>query len=150
MKKVLEALPADFPVSERPYDEMAREMGMSGAALIDELVALKKVGIIRRIAAMVAHRSVSYEGNAMVVWRVPEAELEKVGTVMAGYDEVSHCYERDTGGYWDYNLYTMVHGRTKEECLATVGRMSSRSGIVDYRVLFSLREFKKTSFAVRK
>ncbi len=150
MKKVLEALPADFPVSERPYDEMAKEMGMSGAALIDELVALKKAGIIRRIAAMVAHRSVSYEGNAMVVWRVPEAEVEKVGTVMAGFDEVSHCYERDTGGYWDYNLYTMVHGRTREECLATIARMASWSGIGDYRVLFSLREFKKTSFAVRK
>lgn len=150
MKKVLEALPADFPVSERPYDEMAKEMGMSGAALIDELVALKKAGIIRRIAAMVAHRSVSYEGNAMVVWRVAEAEVGKVGAVMAGFQEVSHCYERDTGGYWDYNLYTMVHGRTREECLATIARMASRSGIGDYRVLFSLREFKKTSFAVRK
>ncbi len=76
--------------------------------------------------------------------------MEKVGTVMAGFDEVSHCYERDTGGYWDYNLYTMVHGRTREECLATIARMASRSGIGDYRVLFSLREFKKTSFAVRK
>jgi len=150
MKKVLEALPTDFPVCERPYDEMAGEMGMSGAELIDELAALKKAGIIRRIAAMVAHRSVSYEGNAMVVWCVPEAEVEKVGTVMAGFDEVSHCYERDTGGYWDYNLYTMVHGRTREECLAAVARMASRSGIGDYRVLFSLREFKKTSFAVRK
>ncbi len=143
-------MPADFPVSERPYDEMAREMGMSGAALIDELAALKRAGLIRRIAAMVAHRSVSYEGNAMVVWRVPEAEAEKVGAVMAGFDEVSHCYERGTGGYWDYNLYTMVHGRTREECLAVVGEMASRTGIRDYRVLFSLREFKKTSFAVRK
>jgi DNA-binding Lrp family transcriptional regulator len=100
--------------------------------------------------AALSRTFVAYEGNAMVVWRVPEAEMEKTGAVMAGFDEVSHCYERDTGGYWDYNLYTMVHGRTREECLATVGRMASRSGIGDYRVLFSLREFKKTSFAVRK
>lgn len=150
MKKVLEALPTDFPVCERPYDEMAGEMGISGASLMDELAALRRDGVIRRIAAMVAHRSVSYEGNAMVVWRVPEAEVERVGAVMAGFDEVSHCYERDTGGYWDYNLYTMVHGRTRQECLAVVGKMALRSGIGDYRVLFSLREFKKTSFAVRK
>jgi DNA-binding Lrp family transcriptional regulator len=129
---------------------MAEKMGMSGAALIDELAALKRAGIIRRIAAMIAHRSVSYEGNAMVVWHVPEGEVETVGAVLANFDEVSHCYERDTGGYWNYNLYTMVHGKTREECLATVDKMALQSGIGDYRVLFSMREFKKTSFSVRK
>ncbi|MDD3845123.1 MAG: hypothetical protein PHC90_02045 [Syntrophorhabdaceae bacterium] len=149
MNNHLDGLPADFPVTERPYEDMAQSMGMTGQALIDELEALKKAGFIRRIAAMVSHRAVSYEGNAMVVWRVPAAEMEKVGGIMAGFDEVSHCYERDTGGYWPYNLYTMVHGRTKEECLAVIEGMASRSGIGDYRVLFSLKEFKKTSFTVR-
>jgi DNA-binding Lrp family transcriptional regulator len=150
MKTCLESLPADFPVTERPYEDMAQSLGMTGQALIDELSVLKGAGFIRRIAAMVSHRAVSYEGNAMVVWRVPEDEMEAVGAIMTGFDEVSHCYERDTGGYWSYNLYTMVHGRTKEECLAVIEEMASRSDIGDYQVLFSLREFKKTSFAVRK
>ena len=150
MKGILETLPADFPVTERPYEDMAREMGITGQALIDELAALKAGGYIRRVSAMVSHRAVSYEGNAMVVWHVPDDEMERTGAIMAGFDEVSHCYERATGGYWPYNLYTMVHGRTPEECLAVIERMASQSGIGDYRVLFSLREFKKTSFTVRK
>lgn len=149
MKISLEALPADFPITDRPYETMARNMGITGEELIEELSFLKGKGVIRRIAVMVAHRAVSFEGNAMVVWRVPEDRVEEIGTLMADFKEVSHCYERDTAGYWPYNLYTMVHGRTREACTAVIGAMASRSGIHDYRVLFSKREFKKTSFSVR-
>lgn len=149
MKSVLEALPADFPITDRPYETMARKMGITGEQLLHELSRLKEEGVIRRISVMVAHRAVSYEGNAMVVWNVPAELLESTGSVMAGFEEVSHCYERDTAGYWPYNLYTMVHGRTREECLAVIEKMAARSGIRDYRVFFSKREFKKTSFSVR-
>ena len=150
MKRVWEGLPADFPVTERPYEDVAQAMGMSAGELMESLAALKESGHIRRIAAALSHRAVSYEGNAMVVWRVDEDIMEETGRVMALFPEVSHCYERATGGYWPYNLYTMVHGRTKQDCLETIGRMALRSGIGDYRVLFSIREFKKTSFTVRK
>lgn len=150
MTRVFEVLPADFPIIERPYSEMAEAMGMSEGELLGELADLRDRGYIRRVAAMVSHRAVAYEGNAMVVWHVTENEIEKAGAVMAAFDEVSHCYERDTGGYWHYNLYTMVHGRTRQECLAVIEQMSEHSGIADYRVLFSVREFKKTSFAVRE
>ncbi len=143
-------MPADFPVTERPYEDMAKTMGASGRELMEELVLLRERGFIRRIAAVVSHRAVAYEGNAMVVWRADEDGIEKAGNIMAEFPEVSHCYERDTGGYWPYNLYTMVHGRTRQECLATIERMASHSGIGDYRVLFSTREFKKTSFTVQE
>lgn len=149
MKSVLEALPADFPITDRPYETMARQMGMTGEQLIREITLLKEKGIIRRISVMVAHRSVSYEGNAMVVWNVPAERVEDVGAIMAGFSEVSHCYERDTGGYWPYNLYTMVHGKTREACTKVIAAMTARSGVDDYKVLFSIREFKKTSFSVR-
>ncbi len=149
MKIPLEALPADFPITDRPYETMARNMGMTGEELIEELSFLKEKGVIRRIAVMVAHRAVSFEGNAMVVWRVPEDRIEEIGTLMADFKEVSHCYERDTAGYWPYNLFTMVHGKTREACTAVIDAMASLSGIHDYRILFSKREFKKTSFSVR-
>jgi DNA-binding Lrp family transcriptional regulator len=149
MKSVLEALPADFPITDRPYETMAREMGITGEQLIREIALLKENGIIRRVSLMVAHRAVSYEGNAMVVWNVPAERVGDVGAIMAGFSEVSHCYERDTAGYWPYNLYTMVHGKTRGECIAVIETMALRSGVYDYRVLFSKREFKKTSFSVR-
>lgn len=149
MKRILEALPADFPITDRPYDAMAAEMGISSEQLIRELALLKSRGVIRRISVIVAHRAVSYEGNAMVVWNVPAERVQQVGNIMAGFNEVSHCYERDTAGYWPYNIYTMVHGKTREECIRVIEAMAKRSGIRDYRMLFSKREFKKTSFSVR-
>lgn len=149
MKSVLEALPADFPITDRPYDTMAARMGITGEQLIREIALLKERGIVRRVSVMVAHRAVSYEGNAMVVWNVPAERVEDVGAAMSGFSEVSHCYERDTAGYWPYNLYTMVHGKSRGECIAVIEEMARRSGIHDYRVLFSKREFKKTSFSVR-
>ena len=149
MKSVLEALPVDFPITDRPYETMAGQMGMTGEQLIREITLLMEKGIIRRISVMVAHRAVSYEGSAMVVWSVPADRVEEVGAIMADFSEVSHCYERATGGYWPYNLYTMVHGKTREVCTAVIASMAARSGINDYKVLFSKREFKKTSFSVR-
>jgi len=149
MKSLLEALPADFPITDRPYETMAKEMGITGEQLMREIALLKEKGFIRRISGLVAHRAVSYAGNAMVVWNVPAERVEDVGAIMAGFSEVSHCYERATAGYWPYNLYTMVHGKTREECIAVINAMALRSGIHDYRVLFSKREFKKTSFSVR-
>ncbi len=149
MKRILDALPADFPITDRPYDAMAAEMGISSEQLIRELALLKSRGVIRRISVIVAHRAVSYEGNAMVVWNVPAERVQQVGNIMAGFNEVSHCYERDTAGYWPYNIYTMVHGKTREECIRVIEAMAKRSGIRDYRMLFSKREFKKTSFSVR-
>lgn len=146
----LELLPSDFPVTEKPYETMAKDMGMSGPELIEELTFLTNQGMIRRVAGMVAHRAVSYQGNAMTVWRVPLDQIDDVGAKMAEFPEVSHCYERDTAGYWPYNLYTMVHGQTREDCLKTIERLAAVSGITDYRILFSVREFKKTSFSVRK
>jgi siroheme decarboxylase len=150
MKLPLEALPADFPITEKPYDVLARDIGITGNELIRELAVLMAEGYIRRIAGMVAHRAVSYEGNAMVVWCVPEDRIDTVGAIMAGFPEISHCYERDTAGYWAYNLYTMVHGKTRDDCLNVIERMVTASGISDHLVLFSVREFKKTSFSVRK
>lgn len=148
MKKVLAKIPSQFPLTDRPYKEMAEAIGISEHELIDTLKSLKASGALRRVAAMLAHRKVAYSHNAMVVWKVDEKDVEKVGAVMASFPEVSHCYERDTGGYWAYNLYTMVHGKHYEDCMKSIERIAHETGISDYRVLFSKREFKKTSFSV--
>lgn len=148
MKKVLAKIPSQFPLTDRPYKEMAEAIGISEHELIDTLKSLKASGALRRVAAMLAHRKVAYSHNAMVVWKVDEKDVEKVGAVMASFPEVSHCYERDTGGYWAYNLYTMVHGKHYEDCMKSIERIAHETGISDYHVLFSKREFKKTSFSV--
>jgi DNA-binding Lrp family transcriptional regulator len=148
MKKILAKMASQFPLTDRPYKEMAETIGISEHELIDTLKSLKTSGVLRRVAAMLAHKKVAYSHNAMVVWKVDEKNVEKVGAVMASFPEVSHCYERDTGGYWVYNLYTMVHGKHYEDCMKSIECIARKTGISDYRILFSKREFKKTSFSV--
>ncbi|HPP05884.1 MAG TPA: hypothetical protein PLW88_00835 [Syntrophorhabdaceae bacterium] len=147
-REFLKNIPEDFPLTIDPYDELAKKCAMNTDDLIERLDALKKAGTIRRIAAVLYHRNVSYTYNAMVVWRVEEDEVDEIGKKMALFPEVSHCYERDTGGYWKYNLYTMIHGKSKKECFDIVGRLSQHTGIKDFKVFFSKREFKKTSIRV--
>jgi DNA-binding Lrp family transcriptional regulator len=148
MKNILEKIPSQFPLTDRPYKEMARTIGISEHELIDTLKGFKASGVLRRVAAVLAHKKVAYSHNAMVIWKVDEISVERAGAVMASFPEVSHCYERGTGGYWGYNLYTMVHGKHYEDCMKSIEHIAHEAGIGDYRVLFSKREFKKTSFSV--
>jgi siroheme decarboxylase len=147
-ERVLSKVPADFPLVEHPYDVVGAKAGLSGDELIEALKQLKETGVIRRIAAILYHRRASYTCNAMVVWRVPEEEIEEMGRRMASYPQVSHCYQRETGGYWDYSLYTMIHGRSEEECVGVVRDIAQVTGIDDFRIFFSKRELKKTALVV--
>jgi len=148
MYKVLEKIPHDFPVVEKPYEAMARNMGISGKDLIDTLKRFKTEGAVRRVAAVLYHRKASYTHNAMVVWRAAADDTERAGRIMSSLPQVSHCYERDRGGYWDYNLFTMIHGKRSQDCTDTVREISERTGIKDFQIFFSKREFKKISFSV--
>lgn len=147
-REFLKKIPEDFPLTIAPYDELAKNSCMDTDDLIERLKALIKAGTIRRVAAVLYHRNVSYTHNAMVVWSVNEKDVDEMGKKMSLFPEVSHCYERDTGGYWKYNLYTMIHGKSKKECFDIVDRISKHTGINDFKILFSKREFKKTSVKV--
>jgi len=131
--------------TERPYQALGEKVGMSEQEVVDRLQALQDQGIIRRFAATIGHRALGIVANAMIAWRAQSDEIEKAGEILGGVDEVTHCYERATTPDWPYNLYTMVHSTSKEECLNAARRLSELSGIKEYRVLFSDFEYKKTS-----
>ena len=148
LDKLLKAIPYDFPVCERPYRDIAEAGGFSERDLMEELASLKGKGVIRRIAAILYHRKADYTCNAMVVWQVPESRVEMVGKIMASFAEVSHCYERERSSYWDYNVFTMVHGRSLDECYDAVRRIAKKTGVEVFEMFLSKREFKKTSLMV--
>jgi DNA-binding Lrp family transcriptional regulator len=81
----------------------------------------------------------------MVAWVVPEESIEEVGRAMAEFREVTHCFQRRTHENWKYNFYTMIHGDNDEGCHKIAERMSKETGIKEYTLLFSEKEFKKTS-----
>jgi siroheme decarboxylase len=148
MYEILRYIPSDFPITEKPYREMAEKHHMTEAEVISGLIKLRQEGVIRRIAAILYHRRAAYTHNAMVVWKVKDADVERIGTIMASFPEVSHCYERETGGYWDYNLYTMLHGKSLKNCEDIARRISAKTGTRDFKMFLSKREFKKTALRV--
>ena len=81
----------------------------------------------------------------MIAWIVPPEQVERVGEIFAASKDVTHCYERSSAPDWPYNLYTVVHSRSREDCLTIASKLSQAAGIEEYRVLFSEREYKKTS-----
>ncbi len=132
-------------LTARPYFVLGKKLGISEEEVIGRFRALENEGVIRRFAATIGHRALGIVANAMIVWIVPSEQVEQTGKIFAAVDDVTHCYERAIATDWPYNLYTMVHSRNREDCLRIADHLSSVSGIKDYRVLFSEREYKKTS-----
>ncbi|HNY35248.1 MAG TPA: Lrp/AsnC family transcriptional regulator [Methanothrix soehngenii] len=132
-------------LTERPYRVWGEVLGMGEDEIISRLRAMEGEGIIRRFAATIGHRALGILANALIAWKVPPEKVDEAGAIFAAAEEVTHCYERATALDWPYNIYTMVHSRSREECLQIAERLSSRSGISDYIVLFSEKEYKKIS-----
>ncbi len=143
--KLLKIAQEGVKMIQRPYLLMAEQLGISEEEVIRRLRALEDEGVIRRFAATIGHRALGIVANAMIVWMVPPAEVERTGEIFASSEDVTHCYERATAPDWPYNLYTMVHARCKEDCLEIASELSRSSGIREYRILFSEKEYKKTS-----
>ncbi|RJQ51982.1 MAG: Lrp/AsnC family transcriptional regulator [Actinobacteria bacterium] len=144
-KELVRELQDDMPLVDRPYAETGERAGMSEDAVIETIEGWKSEGTIRRVGAILTHRNAGITANAMAVWRVPEEHAEEVGRTMAAFEQVSHCYQRPSSDEWPYNLYTMIHGRTREECEEVATTISEAVGVEDYRLLFTERELKKSS-----
>jgi DNA-binding Lrp family transcriptional regulator len=144
-KKIIASVQGDMPVTERPYLEIAEQLGITEEALLERLNQFCRKGIIRRFGATLRHQKSGFSANAMVAWRVAEERIETVGEAFAGFEHVSHCYRRNPSPRWPYNLYTMVHARDEESCRKIARQMSQTVSVDEYALLFSRRELKKTS-----
>ena len=142
---VIKALQGPMEVVERPYDAAAAEVGMSTEEFLAHLDAMCERKILRRVAAILYHRRAGFSANGMGVWRVPEDEILERGTRMAAVRGISHCYERPTYADWPYSVFTMAHGRSKEECDAILDSIADEHDLHgdDRAVLYSSTEFKK-------
>ena len=143
-EKIIKMTQNGIPLKKSPFADIASKLGISEQEVIDRLKKMQERDVIRRFGASIGHRDIGIVANAMCVWNVPDERTEEVGTIMAGFSEVTHCYERPRAPGWDYNLFAMVHSYTKEDCEEVAARISEATGIKDYKLLYSDREFKKT------
>ena len=132
-----------FPTSSDRSPSTPPRSVIDESTVIDTIRSLKERKLMRRFAAVMNHRNAGFKANAMGVWAVPDDQLEEIGPQMATFSAVSHCYRRPTYDDWPYSVFTMVHGRSARECEATIEAIRDETGIGEYCLLWSVKEYKK-------
>lgn len=137
-------LQKDLEITSRPFDALAANANMTTDELLGHAHKLVERGQMRRFSAVLNHRKAGFRANGMGVWNVPEEKVNEMGLKMGSFRAVSHCYLRPTYPDWNYNIFTMVHGRDMEECESILQAIEDETGITDRITLYSTKEYKKT------
>jgi DNA-binding Lrp family transcriptional regulator len=143
IKELIALSQVDIPLIEEPFRDVVERLNLNYDEFFSILEDLKEAGIMRRFAGILNHKRAGFNANAMVVWDIDDSIVEEMGRVAASFSAVSHCYLRPRYPKWPYNLFTMIHGKTKEETDATIVDMAKEIEHFSRRPLYSIREFKK-------
>jgi siroheme decarboxylase len=144
-QKVVRCLQRSIPVVRDPFGEVAREADYQAAELLELVRRWRQNGVIRRIALVVRHHMMGFAANSMCVWKVAPELIEQVGCSMAGNMHVTHCYERPLTPAFPYNLYAMIHAKSREEAVTVFEALGRNAGVSGGHMMWSVREFKKSS-----
>lgn len=143
---IMAELQRSIPMTKNPFETIAEKIGITEADVIEKTKEYGEKGYYRRFGATLRHQKAGFRANGMGVWSVPdESKRQELGEKLCNRPEVSHGYERPSFEDWPFHLFTMIHGESEEEVLDIAKRMSEETGIEKYGVLFSTREFKKSS-----
>lgn len=150
-RRIIRATQAGLPLTTRPYHAVAEALGLSPDEVMERLRAMRERGVIRRIGAVPNHYKLGYRANGMTVWDVPDERVDELGGRIGALDSVSHCYHRPRHlPDWSYNLFAMVHGRTRADVEKETARIAALLGEADrgHAVLYSTRILKKTGLRI--
>jgi DNA-binding Lrp family transcriptional regulator len=143
-KKIFKQL-QDIPIVSKPYQLISDRLQIPQQYLFKKIESYKKLGIIRNIRAVLDHYKIGLKENVMVVFKVAKEDIPKVVKVMIAYPQITHCYERLTSDTWQYNLFTVIHEKTKTECEKIISEILTKTGIKEYKKLYTKRELKKAN-----
>jgi len=142
--KILAALEDGLPLVPEPFEKIGKRLGLTGSEVLERTQNLQETGVIRRFRARINQRKLGISANALVAWRCNAKPAEKTGAVLASYPSVTHCYERKAvPGRWEYSLYTVHHGLSREAVEDEIRKIAGAAGLSDYLVLFSTEEYKR-------
>lgn len=147
-RQLIGALRDSLPLVERPYEALGNSLGLDEAAVIDRMCGFVQQGMISRIGVVVDHAALGFDSNAMVVWNIPDDEVERVGAMFAGLSWVSLCYQRPRRlPDWPYNLFTMIHARDRAFVEDRVDVMATLPDVMVQppAILHTTRRFKQTA-----
>jgi DNA-binding Lrp family transcriptional regulator len=140
---VVKLLQNDITIKSEPFEDIIKSLDITYDIFFNIVDDLLKSGTMRRFASILNHRKAGFNANAMVVWDIDEKDGESIGKTAAQFSAVSHCYLRPKYDNWQYNLFTMIHGKTKEETNSTIADIEKEIESTSHMPLYSSREFKK-------
>ena len=152
-RRLVEALQAGLPLVPYPYAHVAAELGIDEDQVISALRAMLEHGAIRRIGAVPNHYALGYRANGMAVFDVDDDRIAELGPEIGALDFVSHCYRRPRHKpLWPYNLFAMVHGKSRDAVEAKVRQIRQRLGSTCHgsTILYSRRILKKTGLRLER
>ncbi|MBK6974302.1 MAG: Lrp/AsnC family transcriptional regulator [Sterolibacteriaceae bacterium] len=150
-RRLILATQAGLPLVPRPYDALAAQLGVASDEVRHRLAAMLDSGVIRRIGAVPNHYALGYTANGMSVWDVVDSQVDDLGERVGALDFVTHCYRRPRRApLWPYNLFAMVHGKSRDEVHDKVRQIAALLGDVCRArdLLFSTRILKKSGLRI--
>jgi DNA-binding Lrp family transcriptional regulator len=150
-RDIIKATQAGLPLSATPYHDVAEQLGVEPAAVMQRMERMLEQGVIRRIGLVPNHYALGYRGNGMTVWNVPDEKVRVLGRSIGALEFVSHCYHRPRHlPDWPYNLFAMVHGKDRDEVSRKVEQIAELLGENDHghEVLYSTRILKKSGLRI--
>ena len=152
-RKIIAATQNGLPLTPHPYAEVGKEVGLPTEEVMSRMQAMLDNGIIRRIGIIPNHYKLGFKSNGMTVWDIPDDQIDQLGEAVGQLDFVSHCYQRPRHlPDWSYNLFAMVHGKTRNEVLTKTEEISALLGdaVQGHEILFSKQILKKTGFRLQQ
>lgn len=146
-RALIVATQGGLPLVARPYHAIADSLQLDPEDVMRRMQRLLAVGVIRRLGVVPNHYALGYRANGMSVWDVPDEQVDQLGAVVGGFEFVSHCYRRPRRlPQWPYNLFAMVHGKSRDEVEAQVAQIAAFLGtqVRSHSILYSTRILKKT------
>lgn len=144
--RLRQQLEQGLPLAPRPYQVLAERTGLSEQEVMNAIIQWQEQGLIKRFGLVVKHRTLGYTANAMVVWDIPDDQVQALGKAMAGVPFITLCYQRPRRlPDWPYNLFCMIHGTHRERVLAQLGSLIAEYNLqhIHHSVLFSTKAYRQ-------
>ena len=141
LRKVLQE---GLPIVARPYHHIAQQLGTNEQAVIEKIAELKQRGLIKRFGMILRHHELGYTANCMVVWDIPNQNVDSIAQLLSAEPAVTLCYQRPRRTNWPFNLFCMIHGKESSQVLQQIVSITKKHQLnYPHQLLFSTRQFKQ-------
>ncbi|NMM28751.1 MAG: Lrp/AsnC family transcriptional regulator [Glaciimonas sp.] len=152
-RSIIVATQGGLPLVARPYHAIAASLQLEPQQVMERMLRMQQTGVIRRVGVVPNHYAIGYRANGMSVWDVPDALVDQLGASVGSFAFVSHCYCRPRRlPEWPYNLFAMVHGKSRDEVEAQVAQIAAllAEHVRSHAILYSTRILKKTGLRLNQ